>query len=74
MSEEGLSALRQASRAAFEAETKEGPRKVYVRFRIMNLSNLDGINGTVDIDLILNARWYVHGVWSRAWGGSDFAV
>lgn len=50
--------LRQRSRRAFEEEIEnEGPRKVYVGFRIKNVLHVNSITGLATVDFYLYLRW-----------------
>ena len=50
--------LRTASLNAFKEEVKVGPRKVYMRFRIFDVKQVDAVAGTAFIDFGLYLRWF----------------
>jgi len=50
--------LRTASLNAFKEETKAGPRKVYMRFRIFDVKQIDAVAGTAFVDFGLYLRWF----------------
>jgi hypothetical protein len=57
-SSDHLDELRTASLQAFEQEIQKNPRTVYLAWRVLDLSNLNSIDSTVDVDFYLYARWY----------------
>ena len=50
--------LRTASLNAFKEEIKVGPRKVYMRFRIFDMKQVDAVAGTAFIDFAVYLRWF----------------
>eukprot|EP00730_Choanoeca_flexa_P013721 TRINITY_DN5632_c0_g1_i1.p1 TRINITY_DN5632_c0_g1~~TRINITY_DN5632_c0_g1_i1.p1 ORF type:complete len:338 (+),score=72.64 TRINITY_DN5632_c0_g1_i1:236-1249(+) len=53
-----LDRLQNDSEQAFQDEVKKEPRPVYIGVRVVDLSQLDNVTGTVIADFYLYARWF----------------